>query len=118
LQLLPNYRDGTQHNIVVSFVEIEAPMRNLHVETVRPILKAIREMRAIDIGYRSLTSPNYLDKIIEPHTLIFDGIRWHVCAYCYKNQAYRDFVLSRFNGEAIDEGEAKHSQQQDSDWQK
>ncbi len=97
--------------------EVEAPLRNIKAKLVRPILKAIRENLAIDIGYISLSSPNYLDRIIEPHALIFDGLRWHVRAYCCKNQDFRDFSLSRFNGEAVFEGKATHNAQQDIKWQ-
>ncbi len=101
----------------VCAVEVEAPLRNIHAEQVRPILKAIREKLAIDIGYISLSSPDYLDRIIQPHALIFDGLRWHVRAYCNKNQAFRDFTLSRFNGEAIFEGKATNTAEQDEKWQ-
>lgn len=86
--------------------EVEAPLRNINPRQVRPILRAIREQLAIDIGYISLSSPNYLDRIIQPHALIFDGLRWHVRAFCNKNQQYRDFTLSRFNGQASFDGKA------------
>lgn len=108
----PHYKE-----IVESIEEVEAPLRNINAQLVRPILKAIREKLAIDIGYRSLTSPDYLDRIIEPHTLIFDGLRWHVRAYCRKNSAYRDFVLSRFNGVVEFEGVALFNKEQDNLWQ-
>lgn len=97
--------------------EVEAPLRNINPLQVRPILKAIREKLAIDIGYISLSSPRYLDRIIQPHALIFDGLRWHVRAYCNKNQAFRDFTLSRFNGEAIYEGKATSLREHDDAWQ-
>jgi hypothetical protein len=96
--------------------EVSAPLRNITPVQVRPILKAIRNKLAIDIGYISLSSPNYLDRIIQPHALIFDGLRWHVRAYCNKNQAFRDFTLSRFNGEAINEGKATYLSKDDHVW--
>lgn len=96
--------------------EVEAPFRNVNAQSVRPILKAIREKLAIDIGYISLSSPDYLDRIIEPHSLIFDGLRWHVRAYCRKNNAFRDFVLSRFDGNAVFEGIAGSDVTQDILW--
>lgn len=97
--------------------EVATPFRNINALLVRPILKAIHGKLAIDIGYISLTSPDYLDRIIEPHSLIFDGLRWHVRAYCRKNSAFRDFVLSRFNGIAEFEGEALFAKEQDEGWQ-
>jgi predicted DNA-binding transcriptional regulator YafY len=106
------------HNKLAIFVlEVEAPLRNIHAEQVRPILKAIREQLAIDIGYISLSTPDYLDRIIEPHALVFDGLRWHIRAYCRKNESFRDFTLSRFNGEAIFEGKATTTAKQDEKWQ-
>jgi predicted transcriptional regulator len=97
--------------------DIEAPLRNINPIQVRPILRAIREKLKIDIGYISLTNPKYLDRIIQPHTLIFDGLRWHVRAFCNKNGEFRDFTLSRFNGTAVFEGKADKTVEQDSKWQ-
>lgn len=96
--------------------EVETPFRNINALLVRPIIKAIRDNLALDIGYISLSSPDYLDRIIEPHTLIFDGLRWHVRAYCRKNNAFRDFVLSRFNGVAVFEGDASMKKENDHVW--
>jgi len=100
----------------ITAIEVDAPLRNINPIQVRPILRAIREKLAIDIGYISLSSPNYLDRIIQPHALIFDGLRWHVRAFCNKNQQYRDFNLSRFNGEAVFEGKATHLASNDERW--
>jgi predicted DNA-binding transcriptional regulator YafY len=52
------------------------------------------------VDYVSLQNPDREGRIIVPHTLVFTGFRWHVRAWCEKNQSYRDFVLSRFRGEA------------------
>jgi hypothetical protein len=110
-------KSSNHEAIFGSIEEVDAPLRNINAQLVRPILKAIREKLAIDTGYISLTSPDYLDRIIEPHTLIFDGLGWHVRAYCRKNGAYRDFVLSRFNGITEFEGEALSQIQQVDLWQ-
>jgi hypothetical protein len=75
---------------------LELPNRNLQPALVRPILQAIREQLRLEIGYASVSNPNFMDRIIQPHHLVFDGMRWHVRGYCEKNQGYRDFVLSRF----------------------
>ncbi|PCI59346.1 MAG: WYL domain-containing protein [Gammaproteobacteria bacterium] len=109
--------DQFNSKLAICALEVEAPLRNIHAEQVRPILKAIREQLAIDIGYISLSTPDYLDRIIEPHALVFDGLRWHVRAYCRKNTDFRDFTLSRFNGEAVFEGKATSTAQQDKKWQ-
>jgi len=95
-------------NLVFShIVDVCIPTRNPQQDLAQPILRAIDNNLAIDIGYTSLSTPQYKDRIIEPHSLVFDGLRWHVRAYCRKNQAFRDFVLSRFNGEVVNEGKAQ-----------
>ncbi len=116
LKIVADSSNHIQSKLAICAFEVEAPLRNINAEQVRPILKAIREKLAIDIGYISLSSPDYLDRIIEPHALIFDGLRWHVRAFCCKNQDFRDFTLSRFNGDAIFEGKATHSEQDDEKW--
>jgi len=75
---------------------LEIPNRNLRPELVRPILQAIREQKRLEIAYASVSNPEFSSRVIQPHHLVFDGMRWHVRGYCEKNQDYRDFVLSRF----------------------
>jgi len=108
--------DKSNHLLANMAFEVEAPLRNINPLQIRPILRAIREQLQIDIGYISLSSPNYLDRIIQPHALIFDGLRWHVRAYCNKNNQFRDFTLSRFNGEARFEGKGTHNASHDEKW--
>jgi predicted DNA-binding transcriptional regulator YafY len=103
---------------VSPIIDIPLPTRNPQQRLVQPILRAIENKLAIDIGYTSLSNPEYKDRIIEPHCLIFDGLRWHVRAYCFKNQNFRDFVLSRFNGDVVDEGQAQQNPLNDHKWHK
>lgn len=91
--------------------------RNISPQLVRPILQAIREQLRLDIGYISLSSPDFEDRIIQPHSLVFDGARYHVRAFCEKNQDFRDFVLSRFSGEFAFEGAADKTAIDDRLWQ-
>ena len=90
--------------ITIGFDALQLPIRSLSPQHVQPILQACRENLRLDIGYLSLSSPDYQDRIIAPHTLVYDGLRWHVRAWCEKNLAYRDFVLSRFRGDFAFEG--------------
>ena len=83
---------------------------------VRPILKAITEKQRLDISYASFTSPEDGDRIISPHTLVNDGSRWHVRAWCEKNQDFRDFVLSRIQAVYGAEGNATTTANQDEGW--
>ncbi len=98
-------------------VMLSAPMRKIEPKLIRPILKAIREKLRLNIHYASVSNPDYSSREIQPHSLVFDGLRWHVRAYCEKNQAFRDFVLSRFKGDSSEIlGDASFGQAQDSQW--
>ncbi|HKS13533.1 MAG TPA: WYL domain-containing protein [Pseudomonas sp.] len=77
---------------------LEVPDRSIKAEILRPLLKACRERLRLEIEYVSLANPEPEVRLIAPHTLIYTGMRWHVRAFCEKNQAYRDFVLSRLRG--------------------
>lgn len=106
---------------VIGIQLLEAPLRNIDPNLIRPILRAIRNQQRIDIGYQSLSSPDYESRIISPHSLVFDGLRYHVRAHCEKNNAYRDFVLSRFcfENEALKpefEGPSEFGKEQDQEW--
>jgi predicted DNA-binding transcriptional regulator YafY len=96
---------------------VSAPSRELPAELVRPIIQAMTEHRRIDVDYVSLNNPDREGRIIVPHTLVWTGYRWHVRAWCEKNQDFRDFVLSRFRGEADLMEESHRLSEQDEDWQ-
>ncbi|QWA27928.1 WYL domain-containing protein [Pseudomonas sp. RC3H12] len=78
---------------------LQVPDRSIRPEILRPLLRACREGLRLEVEYVSLANPEPEIRLIEPHTLVHTGMRWHVRAYCEKNAAYRDFVLSRMRGE-------------------
>lgn len=67
--------------------------RSVEPDTLRAILKAIERRQELDLIYQSLT--NTRARTIVPHSLAFDGHRWHARAWCAEHQDFRDFVLSR-----------------------
>lgn len=77
---------------------LEVPDRSVRPEVLRPLLRACREGLRLETEYASFKTPWSETRVIAPHTLVFTGLRWHVRAYCEKNRAWRDFVLSRFRG--------------------
>ncbi|NHN79296.1 WYL domain-containing protein [Azotobacter chroococcum] len=77
---------------------LRVPDRTVRAEVLRPLLKACREGLRLETEYVSLANPRPEVRLIAPHTLVYTGMRWHVRAYCEKNRAYRDFVLSRLRG--------------------
>lgn len=96
---------------------VSAPSRELPADLLRPIIRAMTEGRRIDVDYVSLNNPDREGRIIVPHTLVWTGYRWHVRAWCEKNKDYRDFVLSRFRGEADLMDISDRNATDDKDWQ-
>jgi len=98
-------------------VEVLAqPLRDVKPQVLRPIMQAARLQKRLDVDYVSINNPDREGRIIVPHTLVYTGLRWHVRAWCEKNQEYRDFVLSRFRDipEIMDDSE--HGVDGDTQW--
>jgi predicted DNA-binding transcriptional regulator YafY len=84
-------------SLAVANVEVlSLPVRDVKPEVLRPIMQAARQQKRLEVDYVSVNNPDREGRIIVPHTLVYTGLRWHVRAWCEKNQEYRDFVLSRF----------------------
>jgi predicted DNA-binding transcriptional regulator YafY len=86
---------------------LSVPVRDVKPEVLRPIMLAARQQKRLDVDYVSINNPDHEGRVIVPHTLVHTGLRWHVRAWCEKNQEYRDFVLSRFRDipEIMDDSE-------------
>ncbi|MEJ1095358.1 MULTISPECIES: WYL domain-containing protein [unclassified Pseudoxanthomonas] len=69
--------------------------RKLDPETLRPIVMAMHQRRAIEIRYQSMTAPEPTIRWIAPHSLVYDGARWHARSWCYNRSVFNDFVLAR-----------------------
>jgi predicted DNA-binding transcriptional regulator YafY len=76
---------------------ITPPLRDLRPEVLAPITQAAREKKRIEICYSSLRNPIPEYRVIQPHTVVFNGQRWHVRAFCERKMDYSDFVLSRIS---------------------
>jgi hypothetical protein len=71
------------------------PARGVNPEVLREVLAAIRDHKALQITYQSMSRPAPSVRWIEPHALAFDGFRWHARAFCQNDQVFKDFLLSR-----------------------
>jgi len=92
------------------------PVRDVKPEILRPIMQAARQQKRLDVDYVSINNPDREGRIIVPHTLVYTGLRWHVRAWCEKNQQYRDFVLSRFRDIPEIMDDSAHGQSGDTEW--
>jgi hypothetical protein len=80
---------------IPSFDTIPNPARSVDSETLRSILKAIKDKMSLKIEYQSMSRGHPIWRRIVPHTLSYDGYRWHVRAYCHLRKNFRDFLLAR-----------------------
>ena len=71
------------------------PVRGVDPKILRSVLKAIENHEAIKVRYQSMSKPEPIWRWIAPHALGFDGFRWHARAWCFKDGAFKDFLLSR-----------------------
>lgn len=71
------------------------PARGVDPETLRSVVDAIRRAEAIEVQYQSLSSPEPRWRWIAPHAIAFDGFRWHARAFCFSDEVFKDFLLSR-----------------------
>lgn len=74
---------------------VAAPVRLIDVDILRPVLQAARFGRQLEIVYQSLSSTQEAIHSVLPHALVFDGLRWHMRAFSWSHNEYRDFVLAR-----------------------
>lgn len=98
-----------------SFDILPTPERRVDSNTLQLLLKSMRDGLSIEIYYQSLSSPIPSWRRIAPHSLASDGLRWHVRAYCYTKEDFRDFVLGRIMG-IRDEQATNISATADTEW--
>lgn len=74
---------------------VTLPVRRVRIEMLLPILWSIRDGTEINVTYQSMRTPGPTSQWIAPHSLAFDGSRWHARAWCHGTSRFRDFVLTR-----------------------
>ncbi|QRK81543.1 WYL domain-containing protein [Shewanella sp. LZH-2] len=80
----------------------EAPyhLNKPNLSIVAKVTEAIHKGKALSITYVSLSSGETTRDIM-PHTLVDNGLRWHVRAFDRKHNAFRDFVLTRIKAAVV-----------------
>jgi len=111
---------GPAENQLVYGVVVESlplPSRLPDKHDLAQIIQAIKNHKKLRVNYRSLSDRNgEEDRVIEPHALVNNGLRWHMRAYNEQTFDFRDFVLSRITQAAAMDDEAESSPQYDDDW--
>lgn len=94
------------------------PNRRTDPSVLRAVLMAIRAKGSVHVQYQS-TSPENPDPIwrwITPHAFGFDGLRWHVRAFCHRDRRFKDFIIGRCLAVG-EQGPAAAAAEQDWQWQ-
>lgn len=96
---------------------LPVPGRRVRPEILRALLGAVREGRSVYVYYHSMSDdrPDPVWRWIAPHAFGYDGLRWHVRAYCHIDERFKDFVLSRFL-QTAEFGERDIEPTSDYDW--
>ncbi len=74
---------------------VPLPSRSIESRTLALMLRAIAEKGMLQIRYQSITREEDPVRFISPHAFGYDGVRWHVRAYCHLREGFRDFVFGR-----------------------
>jgi hypothetical protein len=96
---------------------MSVPRGVVDIELLRSLVQAVRNKQSIEIEYQSMNvvRPDRLWRRITPHAFGFDGVRWHVRAYCHISGKFKDFRLSRCSGSRVF-GDPAATAEDDVDW--
>lgn len=80
----------------------EAPyhLNKPSLSIVAKVTEAIHKGKALRITYVSLSSGESIREIV-PHTLVDNGLRWHVRGFDREHSEFRDFVLTRIKAAVV-----------------
>lgn len=93
------------------------PNRLPDKEVLAQVTRAIHNGKKLKVSYHSLSKrESNKERVIEPHSLVNTGFRWHVRAYNEETFDFRDFVLSRFEDATCLDETAESGAQYDDDW--
>ena len=88
---------------------------------IRPVLfaalrKAAVTNTGIAITYASMSTPEFHERTIYPHSIVHVGRRWHVRAWCEKRQEFRDFTLGRIRNAVMTQMPSPVTKEIDGAW--
>ena len=116
---LPFIGESVEQNLLygVTTEQLPLPQRLPGKKIVAQVIRAIKQKTKLSIVYSSLTDRDSSEsRIIEPHSLINTGLRWHVRAYSEDTYDFRDFVISRVQQAQQLSDKAESNPEYDDDW--
>ncbi|UUO22460.1 WYL domain-containing protein [Colwellia sp. M166] len=95
IKLANNISDGFDSIGDTSFpIESPSPLNVPDIDIIAKLSQAIINQKPISVIYTSLSSGSGARELV-PHSIVDNGLRWHLRAYDRKSKLFRDFVLTR-----------------------
>ena len=95
IKLANNISDGFDSIGDTSFpIESPSPLNVPDIDIIAKLSQAIINQKPISVIYTSLSSGSGARELM-PHSIVDNGLRWHLRAYDRKSKSFRDFVLTR-----------------------
>tara|TARA_B110000211_G_C14093327_1_gene560853 strand:+ start:775 stop:1644 length:870 start_codon:yes stop_codon:yes gene_type:complete len=95
IKLANNISDGFDSIGDTSFpIESPSPLNVPDIDIIAKLSQAIINQKPIGVIYTSLSSGSGARELV-PHSIVDNGLRWHLRAYDRKSKSFRDFVLTR-----------------------
>ena len=95
IKLANNISDGFDGIGSSSFpIETPSPLNVPDIDIIAKLSQAIINQKPINVIYTSLTSGSGSRELV-PHSIVDNGLRWHIRAFDRKTKSFRDFVLTR-----------------------
>jgi hypothetical protein len=109
---------GERRPVIAATVDVFRPLvRRAAPQVERRVILAMEQGRRLKVCYASMNSSRAEWREIAPHALGHDGYRWHVRAWCFRNEDFRDFAPSRMEA-AEWPGEAFELPVADEEWER
>jgi hypothetical protein len=97
-------------------IESPSPLNIPDIHVVAKLSQAILRHKATSIIYTSLSSGSK-SRVIIPHSIVDNGLRWHVRAFDQATENFRDFVLTRITNIKIEDQSIKAGESKTDDHQ-
>lgn len=85
-------------------------------KVLRSVVQALRERRAVDVLYLSMSSDKEKRRTLWPHALFLADSRWYARAFDSAREQFRDFALQRILQPVADDRPSPTAHTQDDGW--
>lgn len=112
--------DGPLISLVAGMpaVEVLEPVaRRIDPQILLPVCRAIYAGEKLRLTYQSLNGEKPTELVLTPHTLVYNGFRWHVRGYSEVKGEFRDYLLARMRGVPASLGLGERFATDDARWQ-